>query len=136
MKNKTFKDVKVGDILYGIDFGNLTVSKYIVTKITPIVEDDFIKYYVIKNNRENNDSIEDSFITNPSLTTVGYIDGYVFALTSEEAINELIDYKSKFIGWRDLKIKIYQKEIAKLKKEKQEMEGQIVNHAIEKKDLG
>ena len=126
MKNKTFKDVKVGDILYGIDFGNLTVSKYIVTKITPIVEDDFIKYHVIKNNRENNDSIEDSFITNPSLTTVGYIDGYVFALTSEEAINELIDYKSKFIAWRDLKIKTYQKEIAKLKKEKQEMEGQIV----------
>lgn len=122
MKNKTFKDVKVGDILYGIDFGNLTVSKYIVTKITPIVEDDFIKYYVIK----NNDSIEDSFITNPSLTTVGYIDEYVFALTSEEAINELIDYKSKFIAWMDLKIKTYQKEIAKLKKEKQEMEGQIV----------
>lgn len=136
MKNKTFKDVKVGDILYGIDFGNLTVSKYIVTKITPIVENDFIKYYVIKNNRENNDSIEDSFIANPSLTTAGYIDGYIFALTSEEAINELIDYKSKFIAWRDLKIKIYQKEIAKLKKEKQEMEGQIVNHAIEKKDLG
>ena len=25
------------------------MSKYIVTKITPIVEDDFIKYYVIKN---------------------------------------------------------------------------------------
>lgn len=130
MKNKTFKDVKVGDILYGIDFGNLTVPKYIVTKITPIVEDDFIKYYVIKNNRENNDSIEDSFITNPSLTTADSIDGYVFALTSEEAINELIDYKSKFIAWRDLKIKTYQKEIAKLKKEKQEMEDQIVTFNI------
>ena len=130
MKNKTFKDVKVGDILYGIDFGNLTVSKYIVTKITPIVEDDFIKYYVIKNNRENNDSIEVSFITNPSLTTAVSIDEYVFALTSEEAINELIDYKSKFIAWRDLKIKTYQKEIAKLKKEKQKMEGQIITFNI------
>ena len=124
MEKERFKDIKVGDYLYEINFDTFKITRFNVCKIKHHNYWSIYWMYKVTNNKR----IDDSLTAVSWMTRATSFKSHVFAVNMKVAIDRLNEYKREYIFLWKKNANNLQNQLAELKEKINDLKEKEVQY--------